>query len=95
MIHIFHFFNVDFLCWTLGGIFQTWHNYNLAQGLQIYTRFDDHAFRFDELDLALWSGVCLKHKPQIVFFRFLSSVANVILLLQTLNRSWTVCFELL
>lgn len=46
MIHIFHFFNVDFFVGhCLSGTFQTWHNYNLARGLQIYTRFDDHALR--------------------------------------------------
>ena len=52
--------------WTaLSEIFQTLHDYNLAEGLHFHSRFDD-------LDLVLRSLVF--QELQIVFFRFLSTV---------------------
>ena len=50
----------------LRGVFQTLHDYNLAQGLAMHTAFDDH-------DLISRSQVCQNHTQQIVF-RFLSTV---------------------
>ena len=50
-----------------GVVFKTLHNYNLAWGLPICTRFGD-------LDLVSKSQVCQNHKLQIVFFSFLYTI---------------------
>ena len=61
--HVFWFdnnFNFGFLVDTLKEVFQTVHNYDLAWGLAIHTRFY-------YLDLISRSQVCQIHKLQIVF----------------------------
>ena len=50
----------------LREVFQTLHDYNLAWGLEIHTRFDD-------LDLISRLCICQINRLQIVF-RFLSTV---------------------
>ena len=63
------FFLFVFCCWHHSSkTFQTLHDYNLAWGLAVHTRFDD-------LDLISRSQVCQNHKLQIVF-RFLSTVGG-------------------
>ena len=46
--------------WTLREVFQTWHDYNLVQGLAVDTRFDDFNFisRSPVCDLISRSPVC-------------------------------------
>ena len=72
---------------TLKEVFQTLHDYCLARGLPIHTRFDD-------LDLASRSQVCLNHKLPIVFEFFFFFYCNLkgVRLLHRWKRSSTVSF---
>ena len=57
-----------FFVFTLREVFQTLHDYNLAQGLAIHTRFDD-------FDLISRLQVYQNHQLQLVF-RFLCTVVQ-------------------
>ena len=56
----------------LKEVFQTLHDYNLAFGLAIHTRFDD-------LDLISRSQGCQKYEVKIVLFRFLFRFLSTVL----------------
>ena len=60
---------MNFKKYIVRVIFQTWRDYDLAQGLAIHARFD-------YLDLVSRSQVCHNHELHIVFWILVSRAQN-------------------